>query len=35
VAALLRGYVKDAALTIIYSVQGGFLMGSCVSYTFW
>lgn len=31
----LSGYVKDLALTIVYSIQGGFLLGSCVSYTFW
>lgn len=31
----LSGYVKDLALTVVYSVQGGFLLGSCVSYTFW
>ena len=31
----LSGYIKDLALTIVYSIQGGFLVGSCVSYTFW
>ena len=31
----LSGYIKDLALTIVYSIQGGFLLGSCVSYTFW
>ena len=31
----LSGYVKALALTIVYSIQGGFLLGSCVSYTFW
>jgi hypothetical protein len=31
----LSGYIKNLALTLIYSIQGGFLMGSCVSYTFW
>ena len=31
----LSGYIKDLALTVVYSVQGGFLTGSCVSYTFW
>jgi len=31
----LGGVIKDAALTLIYSVVGGFFMGSCVSYLFW
>jgi len=31
----LATYIKNAALTLVYSIKGGFLMGSCVSYCFW